>query len=696
MSTRVDLAEFLTAYLAEADEQLTLANAQVLAIEAANRNLENNPRAVRDLFRALHTIKGLSAMVGVEPIVAIAHRMETALRVADRSGSLAEPSLEPLVDGLRAIDVRLRALRDGKPVAEPPTALLESLDALEADGLHGAETRSPTLDLDPTLGDKLAAFEVEQLVKALLEGRRAIRLEFVPSKERAAAGRSINSVREALGAVAEIVKVLPVAVPAGPEAPVGLVFVLLLVSSESNEALARVAGVDPSAVHAFSLSQGAPASPTTEIAVMSPYGDTARPDEEPERRSVLRVDVARVDDAMEKLSSLIVSRSRLLLAVSTLSAASVDTREIKQITTEIGRQLRDLRSSILQVRMVRVSETLDRIPLVVRGLRRTTGKKVRLEMDVGDAELDKAVAERIFPAILHLVRNAVDHGLESEAERAAAGKPEEGLIQITTSSRSNTQLEILVRDDGRGIDRARVAARASADLPTSDATLLDLLCRPGLSTRDEVTTTSGRGMGMDIVKRIVVDQLGGEILLSSQPGLGAAFSLRVPLTIAIVDAFTILCGAERFVVPVSLVEEIVEIDLARIVSAPVTLPGGATQIGMFERRGEAVPLVDLASLLRIPRAGLESAKKGLIVRRAGEPIAFVLDRVLGQQETVVRPLVDPLVNVPGVSGSTDLGDGRPTLVLDLVALAAARPTRALRSRPELPALPGGTAEERHP
>ena len=403
------------------------------------------------------------------------------------------------------------------------------------------------------------------------------------------------------------------------------------------------------------------------------------------------MDVARVDDAMEKLSSLIVSRSRLARAVSSLNPSSTEARELKQIGADIARQLRELRTSILNVRMVRVGEVLERVPLVVRGLRRVTGKQVRLELDAGDAELDKAVAERIFPAILHLVRNAVDHGIELPEERRAAGKPEEGLIRITTSSRSNTKLELAISDDGRGVDATRVAARARSEVPGSDAGLLELLCRPGLSTREEVTTTSGRGMGMDIVRRIVVDQLGGELLLSTQLGLGTTFSLFVPLTIAIVDAFTTQCGDQRFVIPVSMVEEILEIDPDSVVSAPVTIPGGATQLGMFERRGEAVPLINLATLLRVPR-GFPPARKALVIRRGGQPVAFMVDRVLGQQEVVVRPLADALVNVPGVSGATDLGDGRPTLVLNLVALAGARTTKMLRSGPNVPALASGARE----
>ncbi len=690
MSARIDLAEFLTAYLAEADEQATVAKGRLLAIEESHRKNEKNPRAVRDLFRSLHTIKGLSAMVGIEPVVGISHRMEAVLRAADRAGGdLAPAALQALIEGLAAIELRTRALSEQKAVPLPPASLLAKLESLESGDATGAA--APSLDLEPALSAKLAAFEKQQLFRALDEGKRAVQLEFVPSAKRAAAGETINVVRERIATLAEIVKVLPVSRTQGEGAPGGLAFVLLLVTSASDEELASSAGVEPTAVRLIGRKD-----PVRELSVaalpeiVESDADPELPEAQPERRNVLRVDVSRVDDAMEKLASLIVSRSRLTLAIASMTAASVDTRELRVIAADLGRQLRDLRASILSVRMVRVAETLERLRLVVRSLCRASGKQVRLEIDAGDAELDKAVAERIFPAVLHLIRNAVDHGIESPEERRAAGKPEEALVRVSALARSNTQLELLVSDDGRGVDGAHVAARLKAGVPSSEAALLELLCLPGFSTRDQATTTSGRGMGMDIVKRTVVDQLGGELLLSTQVGVGTVFALHVPLTIAIVDAFTTQCSTERFVVPVSAIEEILEMDRDHVGLSPITRSSSATHLGMFERRGEAVPLVDLASLLRLP-AGHAAGRKALIVRRGGQPVAFVLDRVLGQQEAVVRPLADPLVNVPGVSGSTDLGDGRPTLVLDLVALAGLRAPKALHRAPAVPALPRGDA-----
>jgi len=233
-----------------------------------------------------------------------------------------------------------------------------------------------------------------------------------------------------------------------------------------------------------------------------------------------------------------------------------------------------------------------------------------------------------------------------------------------------------VSDDGRGIDAAAVARRAGVPVPATAEGLLELLARPGLSTKTEVTTTSGRGVGMDVVRRIAVDELHGELTLVTTPGHGTTFSLRIPLSITIVDAFSFVCGGETFVVPVSTVEEIQEVDLARTVRGPDRRKSSRGQpdrrrapraADMMQRRGEAVPVLRLDELFGLP-APTEGRRKAIIVRRNGEPYAFAVDRMLGQQEVVVRPIEDALVRVHGVSGTTDLGDGRPTLVLDLAAL----------------------------
>src|SRR6185369_4087858 len=267
------------------------------------------------------------------------------------------------------------------------------------------------------------------------------------------------------------------------------------------------------------------------------------------------------------------------------------------------------------------------------------------------------------------LRNAVDHAIEPPDERRRAGKPEEGRIRVSCRERSDSQLELVVEDDGRGIDREAVARRAGAPVPRSDAELLDLIARPGLSTLEQATRTSGRGVGMDVVKRVTVAELGGELLLETHPGAGTRFTLRVPLSVSIVEAFTFACGGEIFVVPVAAVEDLVEIERADVVETPDPAHRGA-DVRLLRRRGETLPLVRLDRLLGVSAAAA-ARPKAIVVRRDGDGWALQVDRLIGQQEIVVRPLADPLVQVAGVAGTTDLGDGRPTLVLDLAALTRA-------------------------
>ncbi len=657
MSSPVDLRGFLAGFLGEADEHLTSANANLVAVEQSLAKAETNPRAVRELFRSLHTIKGLSAMVGVEPIVEISHAMETVLRMADlASGRLSEDAADLLQKGLHAIDERVRALAKGASPQPAPESLIDAFSALEARGTSNGGGDEIVLEIDAALASKFTAGEKQQLASAAAAGKRALRVDFTPSPGRAD-GLSITAVRERVGRVADIVKVVPVSIPESEASPGGLCFALFVVTSAEDGVLGDAAGSDSSGIVAVAH------RPRVEPARAEIERDDGS---DAHRGTFVRVEVSRLDEALECLSSLVVTRFKLVRAVASLAASGVDVRDLSLIVGETGRDLRDLRAAIVRTRMVTVRSLLERVPLMVRGLTRDSDRAVKVILETGEAELDKSVAERVLPAILHLVRNAVDHGIETRSERLRAGKPEAGTLRITCSQHSNTELDLTLSDDGRGLDRDAVAKRANRPVPESDAELLDLIALPGVSTAGRVTTTSGRGLGMDIVKRIVVGDLGGALSLETEPGVGTTFTLRVPLTITIVDAFSFECGGERFVTPIGAVEEIVEIDPAHVVRVPVA-HGGGRDAKMLRRRGEGLPLFGLSGLFGLKPASTGPGK-ALIIRRQAQQYAFEVERMLGQQEVVVRPLEDPLVRVTGVSGSTDLGDGKPTLVLDLVAL----------------------------
>lgn len=657
MTPDVDLGAFVGGFVAEAEEHLRTCRAALVELDRASDEGAPRPRALRELYRALHTLKGLSAMVGVDPLVDLTHRLEAVLRDAEEvGGAFSASSVDALVRGLAAIEQRVRLVSRGEPVTPVPAALLRELEELRSVPAVGTAFKGMRLRLDASLAAKLGAAERIQLVDGVRAGRRAVRLTFVPTPARAGAGLRITTVRERIAALGDLVRVMPLSIERSDAAPGGLAFLLLVLTDATDDELAEAAGLDdPSAI-----------DPLVEV-VEEPVEeeDVLRVDQRADS-AVVRVAVDRLERTFTQLSTVIVTRHRLERAIDALAERGVDVRELRQTADEHGRQVRDLRESVLQLRMIPVAEMLEPIPLIVRGLRSTTGKVTRVQLEVAHAELDKAVAEALFPAIVHLVRNAVDHGIEAPERRRELGKPEVGTITIRAAELGTGMLELTVSDDGAGVDAAALAQRAGAPLPENDAELLSLLVRAGISSRAEVDHTSGRGLGMEIVHRVVVQQLGGELHLVSRPGRGTTFVLGVPLTVNLVDGLSFMCGSQPFVAPLSSIEEVLDLADEPLVTAPD--PRGVGAARLLQHHGEVIPFVPLGPLFGI--GGSDGTRRGVLVRRGGHGVAFGVDRVLGLQELVVRPLEDPLVRVVGVAGSTDLGDGRATLVLDLPLLAS--------------------------
>jgi two-component system chemotaxis sensor kinase CheA len=647
VTDQVDLQEFIGGFIVEAEELVSTANTLLLEIDAANLTRTSKPRAVRDLFRCLHTLKGLAGMVGIEPIVELAHALETLVRTADRSGgTLRHGAVEVALQAVRAIGDRVRAVADRKAPQPAPTAILEALATTDS----GSDDAPAPSSISTVWDARLTASERQQVSNAFRANQRVYMLTFVPTEASAARGVSIGTVRATLAERGEVVKVVPRTLPpVGGRPRVG--FDVLLISGATRAAIAEAAAVSEDEV--LDVTPPKQVSLPVEIDDMTPLG-----------RSVVRVELVRLDALQEQLAALIVSRFRLEREIAEQAGRGVDVRRLREVSDLQGRQLRDLRRGILRVRMVRVSEILEPLTLLIRSLARPGVKEVKLELDARDTEVDKAVADRLLPAIIHLVRNAIDHAIEPVEERLALGKPRAGTLRVSCVEVGGSQLELSIGDDGRGIDRVAIAARAQRSV-SDDAELLEVLTTPGFSMRDTTSQTSGRGLGMDIVRRVAVGELGGQLSLVTELGRGTTFRLRVPLTIAIIEVFSFACGPQSFVVPVTAIEEIFEVEPAGN-ARPPDPRGHNAAVTMCERKGRAVSLVSLGTLLAIDDGA--GARKALLVRRDGDPLAFAVDRMLGRHEVVVRPLVDPLATAPGISGATDLGDGRPTLVLDLFEL----------------------------
>lgn len=367
-----------------------------------------------------------------------------------------------------------------------------------------------------------------------------------------------------------------------------------------------------------------------------------------------------MDELMRLVGDLVVTRSRISEALPRLVGAPPAVLEgLDETAVKLERQVRYLREAVMRVRLVPLTEVFSRLPLTVRDMARNTGKNAQLLVKGGDTEIDKALVERLADPLMHIVRNAITHGIEAPDERLAVGKPAEGTIQVSAKTEGDHVL-IIVADDGGGIQVGRVSAKAKAlgwledDAALSSQDLLDILCRPGFSTQESADMGAGRGMGMNAAAETIAG-MGGHLSLDTQAGKGTRFTIRLPLTLSIIDAFIVEASGERYAVPQSMVNEVIEVLADQVTHV--------MKHDLFPYRGGTLPLISLCSIFHLPQPPI-ARWLGLVIGQNARQAAILVDRVIGLRETVVRPLSDPLVAEPGISGATELGDGSVVLILD--------------------------------
>jgi two-component system chemotaxis sensor kinase CheA len=645
-------------YFAEAEEHMIAVKRSLLALEASIGS-KLPVSALEELFRSFHSLKGISAMVELREAELLAHQMESCLRVI-REGHVAVTStnFETLVDGAKVLEAVIVAHRSGQPV--PPVGhFLEQLESLARSGTTpSAAEHGPVVSRESNAsGSDIPLWKVT----------------FTPSPELVARGIKIDTVRSRLLHIGQVLNVVPKVLPGG-----GVSFEFEVETNGEHELAAwKEDGITYTALR-----------PTTNVTApasdASPSGSVSRPatgGEGPQdmptagRTNFVRVDLARLDDLMRLVGDMVVTRARLEDTLQRVErhVPFQEWRDLQEHSSGIERQLRDLREGVMRVRLVPIGEIFRRMPFVVRDLARDTGKRVQLDL-VGQAtEIDKFLIERMMDPVLHLVRNAISHAIEPSDQRAAAGKPPEGTIRLSaTTAGESVVLEIT--DDGSGIDVHAVAERARArgmsvpDGSIDARALLDIICAPGFSTRDEADRGSGRGVGMSVVRR-TVEELGGTLGVQTEAGRGTTFQITLPLTLAITDAIIAHVGDHTFAVPQSAVREVIEVD--------TTALRAIERNELLTYRGGTLPIVRLAQLFSIP-VQERPRFHALVVGVGLAAIGLLVDRIAGQREIVVKTITDPLIHVHGVSGATELGDGRLVLILDVSALS-----RTLRDRPHM-------------
>jgi two-component system chemotaxis sensor kinase CheA len=697
------LKEALPAFMSEAREQLDQLEQLLLELEGSPEDRE----LLDALFRCVHTIKGSAGLFGLDEIIAFTHHVESFLDALREGTVRLAPAISSVL--LRCADQvrRLLALVDGDDrtadaIDEEREDLVAALawhlphGATAAATVQAAREAAEALKFAPhhiTLHFKPDTFRDGFDPLAILEylatlgtlDTVAIGLSRLPAFEgfdpetchldlsmvlhapmdATGVDAAFDMVREDCVVRISNLEDCPQAVlerieqmDDSPRLGEILVAAGAVARQELDEALVEQARLSETQVQVpigevLRAGHGVPQQ-VVEAAVRKQRGRDGD-----EARSV-RVPADRLDAVINLLGELVIAG-----AGTALLAQKTGMSELIESSHQLGRLIEEIRNGTLQLRMVQIGETFSRFRRVVRDTAAELGKDVQLEILGGETELDKSVVERIADPLMHLVRNALDHGLEPPAERVAAGKPAQGRLTLSACHESGSIL-IRIVDDGRGIQREKVLQRAwdrglvEQGVVPPDDDILKLIFEPGFSTAEKVTNLSGRGVGMDVVRRNI-EALRGTVSIDSEPGAGSTIEVRLPLTLAIIDGFLIGVGPSKFIFPLEAVVEVIE-------SRPTATVLDARGRSVVALRGGALPVVSLRCLY-----GLESEppeRSSVVVIKAGaHRYGVLVDQLLGQHQTVIKPLGRMFRSLRGMSGSSILGTGEVALIFDCASLS---------------------------
>lgn len=655
----MDLNKYAALFLAESREHLTTCNRLLLDWEREPGSAE----PVAGLFRAIHSLKGMAATMGYSRLADLAHRTEHLLDSIRGGRASGGPEVVDLL--LKAVDALERGVDEAAAGAD---------GAFDAGDVPAALAAAAETTAKPVPAKKSAARKGRKAAPAAEEPEAPT---VVPASKPAPA----PPLEEDAGRVVRV-EIRPDAPLPGARAHLAL---------RRAEQLGKVSGVMPptSAFDVqgfdgrFTFRLDAPLRESEIVAAIQAAGEIASVAVDADsaqtaewriptaaapaavaapsaRTGQIRVDRRRLDALMSQVGELVVARNRLLELAQREPGG-----ELEALGARISRLVTDLQTEIIEARMTPVWQVFDRFPRAVRDLARQLGKQIRFEMEGEGIELDRAILDELGDPLLHLLRNAVDHGLETPEERVRQGKPAEGRL-VLSAARERSSVAIRIQDDGRGIDRRAVLLKAQregvvgAEVESlSDDLLLKVLGRPGFSTADRVSSVSGRGVGIDVVLTRVRAH-GGAVEIASTPGAGTTFTMRLPLTLAILRVLTARVGSERYLLPLSYVAETVEFD-----TQPATEVKGREAIVLRDR---IIPTVHLRALLGVEGGAVPARRPGLVLEVGDRRSAVVVDALMGQQEVVVESFDAPTGTAPLFSGATILSDGTPALILDAAAL----------------------------
>lgn len=626
-------SKYKKAFIVEAEENLQNINTALL-------ELEKDPgirELIDEMFRYAHTIKGGAASVGFKDISVLAHEMENLMEnLRSQKLKLSSSVIDVLFETLDMLETLVGSAAKEEKIEIEITPLINRLKTLSAAGLA----------LKPEIvEEKLSKIEPEK--SALTKKQYNIQIKVKLKDDCILKSVRAFMVMRKLDEIGEVVNTIPDVKDIEDE-KFNQSFTVFFATKENKEKVKKVVESVSEIDSVEILTVGAPSVKPSRIAAVQ----------------TVRVSIERLDKLMNLVGELAISKIRLIRIGS-----MYEIPELTETITQLDRWITVIQDEIMQSRLVAVDMIFNRFPRMVRDLAKTENKKIDFVVEGTEIEVDRTILDKITDPLIHLLRNAVSHGIESAEERKKAGKPESGLVKLT-ARREKEYVVIEVIDDGKGIDPNQILEIAikkgivtqEEGVTLSDKEKMMLVCAPGISTSKETTDVSGRGVGMDVVET-TMKSLGGMLIIDSKVGTGSKVHLKLPLTLVITRGLLIMVGKETFVVPLANVQSI-----ANIKAVDVKTIKGQEVISF---RKEVVPLIRLDRVLELSlNEEPKSEFNVLVVEISGKRAGLIVDRLLGQQEIVIKSLDGYLKGIKGYAGATILGDGRVAFILDVTSLVS--------------------------
>ncbi|GGF80177.1 chemotaxis protein CheA [Paenibacillus albidus] len=683
----MDMNQYLSMFIDESNDHLQSLNESMMGLEANPEDIS----IVQVIFRSAHTLKGMAATMGFEDLASLTHQMENVLDlVRNNKLRMQDFIFDTLFKSLDALESMVQDITAGGDGKADVSAIVSALQAIVRGEVPSAGTAAAASEAPVAAGDApilLDEFQFSVLEQSILEGHQVMYVDVAIRKDCQLKAVRAYMVFDLLERSGEVVKSFPSVQDIEQEKFDYGFSLYYITQKEASEIqamimnLSEIEKVSAVALDQESLKQlgqdtvaataeAPPEAPEAAASAVSVAAKAAAPAEAPKASAApartggapsrtIRVDIERLDVLMNLFSELLIDRVRLEQL-----ASEVQNGDLTETVEHMSRVSGDLQNIVMKLRMVPVDTVFNRFPRMIRDLAKSLDKKVDLVVTGAETEMDRTVIDEIGDPLVHLLRNAVDHGIESIPDRIAAGKPEMGTVYLR-AFHSGNHVFIEIEEDGVGINSEKVLQSAvkkgvitsEQAAGMSDEEAHQLLFAPGFSTAEVISDVSGRGVGLDVVKAKITS-LGGNVTIYSTPGKGTNFSVQLPLTLSIIAAMLVRIGSEKYAIPLSSIVEtgIVKQNQIR------TIHGNK----MIEFRNAHIPLLSLSKLFSVPDydESTEEETEIVVVRKGERLVALAVQDFIGQNEIVIKNLGKYLPEVQGISGATILGDGQVALIID--------------------------------